>query len=102
MPVCLDLGNSGVLMKIEVSSTEREVFIKFNGVTHCRFDRRRVTGLQSWIINRGRVTPTYAIDIVMSEGPHIALEYDTIEKWTAVLAGLDATPFLNEWKVQDP
>lgn len=89
-------------MKIEVTSNEREVFIRFNGTTHSRFDRRRITGLQSWIINRGRVTPTYAIDIVMSEGPNILLEYDSFEKWKAVLDGLDATPFLNEWKVQDP
>ena len=44
-------------LKIEVTSTEREVFVKFNGITHFRVDRR---------------------------------------------AGLDSTPFLNEWKVQDP
>jgi hypothetical protein len=89
-------------MRIEVSSTEREVFIKFNDITHCRFDRRELSGLSSWIIDRGRVTKTYAIDIVMKNGPNIQLEYDNFEKWKTVLDGLDATPFLNEWKVQDP
>lgn len=87
---------------ISVTSTEREVFIRINGITHCRIDRRRITGLQSWIINRGRVTPTFAIDVVMEAGPNILLEYDSFDKWKAILDGFDATPFLNEWKVQDP
>lgn len=88
-------------MKIEVTSTEREVFIKFNGVTHCRFDRRPVIGLQSYIVDRGRVTPTYVIEICTTSNP-IILSYDTFDKWAAVLKGLDDNPFLNEWKVQDP
>jgi hypothetical protein len=89
-------------MKIEVSSTEREVFIRFNGVTHFRVDRRRLIGLQSWIINRGRVTPTYAIQIYAEGSPEISLEYDSREKWQEILHQLDGVPFLNEWKVQDP
>lgn len=89
-------------MKIEVCSTEREVLIKFNDITHFRVDRRELIGLQSWSVNRGRVTPTYAIQVYTRSGVEIILEYDDVEKWRAVLAGLDATPFLNEWKVQDP
>lgn len=88
-------------MKVDVTSTEREVFIRFNGITHFRCDRREIVGLQSWIINRGRVTPTYAIQVVMRTRD-IILEYDSAEKWKRVLVGFDAVPFLNEWKIQDP
>lgn len=89
-------------MKIEVNSTEREVFVRFNGVTHLRCDRREIVGLQSWVVNRGRVTPVYSIEIHTRCGNNIVLEYDTADKWKHVLSGLDSTPFLNEWKVQDP
>lgn len=96
----LTLGDQ--ILKIEVITTEREVFIRFNGITHFRCDRREIFGLQSWVVSRGRVTPTYAIEIYVKCGHNIVLEYDNIEKWTRVLAGLDEIPFLNEWKVQDP
>jgi len=89
-------------MKILVTSTEREIFIKFNGITHFRCDRRELIGLQSWLINRGRVTPVYSIEMCMKCGNNIILEYDNINKWKAVLSGLDNVLFLNEWKVQDP
>lgn len=89
-------------MKIEVTATEREIVIKFNGITHLRCDRRELLGLQSWVVNRGRLMPVYAVQIYTRCGKEIVLEYDSIEKWKKVLAGLDATPFLNEWKVQDP
>lgn len=90
-------------MKIDVTSTEREVFIKFNGITHFRVDRRELIGLQSWLVNRGRVTPVQAIQFYTRSCPQdIILEYDDIEKWREVLRQLDAVPFLNEWKVQDP
>ena len=89
-------------MQIDVTSSEREIFIKFNGITHLRCDRRELVGLQSWVINRGRVTPTYGVQLYNRSGCHILLEYDDIDKWKAVLAGLDGTAFLNEWKVQDP
>lgn len=90
-------------MKIEVNATEREVFIRFNGVTHFRIDRREIVGLQSWSVNRGRVTPTYAIQIyTRSAAQEVTLEYDSIEKWSEVLRQLDGVPFLNEWRTQDP
>lgn len=90
-------------MKIEVTSTEREVFIRFNGITHFRLDRREIIGLQSWSVNRGRVTPTYAIQVYTRSGAQeVTLEYDNSEKWAEVLRQLDEIPFLNEWKTQDP
>ena len=90
-------------MDIEVTSTEREVFIKFNGITHFRIDRRDLVGLQSWLVNRGRVVPTYAIQIYSkSSAQEIILEYDDKKKWIEVLKQLDNVPFLNEFKVQDP
>lgn len=89
-------------MKIEVKSTEREIFIRFNGITHFRVDRRELLGLQSWKVNRGRATPTYAVQVYVRCGTEITLEYDNEEKWKEVLNQLDNTPFLNEWKVQDP
>lgn len=90
-------------MNIEVSSTEREVFIKFNGITHFRCDRRELVGLQSWLVNRGRITPVYSIQIyTRSSAQDIILEYDDIKKWQEVLRLLDDVSFLNEWKVQDP
>lgn len=90
-------------MKIDVTATEREVFIRFNGVTHFRVDRRELVGLQSWKVNRGRVVPTYAIQIyTKSSAQDVLLEYDQEDKWIEVLRQLDDVPFLNEFKVQDP
>lgn len=90
-------------MIVEVTASEREIFIRFNGVTHFRCDRRELIGLQSWLVNRGRITPTYSIQFYTARsGPDIILEYDDIAKWKEVLRQLDAIPFLNEWKVQDP
>jgi hypothetical protein len=90
-------------VKIDVTATEREVFIRFNGTTHFRIDRRELIGLSSWIVNRGRVTPTYAVQIyTRSAAQEIVLEYDQLDKWTEVLRLLDDVPFLNEFKVQDP
>jgi hypothetical protein len=87
-------------MKIDVISTEREVFIKFNGITHFRIDRRELVGLQSWKVDRGRVTPIYSIQIyTRAANQEVVLEYDNIDKWKSVLDGLDGVPFLNEWKV---
>lgn len=90
-------------MEATVTATDREIFIKFNGITHFRCDRRELIGLQSWIVNRGRETPVYAIQLYTERGHHeIILEYDNIEKWQSVLVGLDNINILNEWKVQDP
>lgn len=89
-------------MKIEVTSNEREIFIRFDGITHFRCERRELVGLQSWHVNRGRVVPTYAIQIYTARGLEIILEYDSREKWQEILRQLDETPFLNERKVQDP
>lgn len=90
-------------MNIAVTATEREIFIRFNGITHFRIDRRELIGIQSWIINRGRVTPAWAIQFyARSSAQEITLQYDNQEKWTEVLKQLDGVPFLNEWKVQDP
>jgi hypothetical protein len=89
-------------MRIEVSSSEREVFIRFDGITHFRCDRRELIGLQSWVVNRGRVTPVYSIQLYVRSGIDIVLEYDSQDKWKKVLAGLETTPFLNEWRIQDP
>lgn len=89
-------------MVIDVTSTEREIFVKFDGITHFRCDRREVLGLQSWIVNRGRITPIYVIQIYNRTSCEIILEYDNIEKWKLILNGFDKIPFLNEWKIQDP
>lgn len=90
-------------MNIEVSATEREIFIRFNGVTHFRCDRRELIGLQSWYVDRGRVTTVYAIQIYTARGKKdVTLEYTRRETWEEVLRQLDIVPFLNEWKIQDP
>ena len=89
-------------MNIIVTATEREVFIKFDGITHFRCDRRELLGLQSWIVNRGRVTPVYAVQIYTKCGRDITLEYDKFDKWREVLDKLDGISFLNEWKIEDP
>lgn len=89
-------------MKIDVTSNEREIFIKFNNITHFRCDRRELIGLQSWVVNRGRITPVYSIEIFTKSNCNIILEYDNINKWKKVLDGLNNVPFLNEFKIQDP
>lgn len=90
-------------MKIDISTSERELFIKFDGITHFRCDRRELIGFQSWNVNRGRETPVFAIQLyTRSSASDIILEYDDIEKWKGVLSQLDGVSFLNEWKVQDP
>lgn len=89
-------------VSVNVLATEREIQIKLNGITHCRVDRRELVGLQSWIVNRGRVTPVYAIELCMRCSVSVTLEYDNRTIWENVLAGLDTTAFFNEWKNQDP
>ena len=89
-------------MDIKVVSSEREVFVKFDGITHFRCDRRELIGLQSWIVNRGRITPVYSIQFYTRCGRDILLEYTDRDRWQRVLEELDKVPFLNEWKIQDP
>lgn len=61
--------------------------VAFNTVTHVRLDPRKLLGHQAWVDNNGN--NKFVIEYTM-EGGSIRCEYDDIEKWKAVLDGLDA------------
>jgi hypothetical protein len=89
-------------VKIEVSTTERELFIRFNGLTHARIDRRELLGVQSWKTNRGRETPVFSLEFYTRCGHNMLLQYDREDIWKEVLTKLDGVQLLNEWKIEDP
>jgi hypothetical protein len=71
---------------MEVSHTIRNNTVKiyFNGILHLWFNREDVRGVWSWQYGENQ----FAIEIRLRK-TSLTPEYDTKEKWTAVLAELD-------------
>lgn len=61
------------------------VKIKFGGVLHLLIPRSKFVGMQSWRAEREN---NYLIEYTMTDGK-ILCEYDSAEKWKAVLAEMD-------------
>lgn len=60
--------------------------IRFGEVTHLRIDATKLIGYQSW--RQGYGNHKFVIEYTTTGG-QIVCEYDTEEKWAAILDGLD-------------
>lgn len=60
--------------------------VRFGDVTHLRIDATRLIGHQSW--REGYGNHKFVIEYTV-EGGRIVCEYDTEDKWRAILDGLD-------------
>ena len=61
--------------------------IYFGELTHLRIDATKLIGYQSWREGYGNMK--WVIEYT-TDGGKIVTEYDTEDKWTTILAGLDA------------
>jgi len=61
--------------------------VRFGNTTHLRIASNKLIGHQSW--REGYGTRKFVIEYMTTAGT-IRSEYDTEEKWKAILAGLDA------------
>lgn len=61
--------------------------IRFGGITHLRIDATKLIGHQSW--REGYGNRKWVIEYALDGGGRIVCEYDTEEKWQAILEGLD-------------
>jgi hypothetical protein len=61
--------------------------IKFGDTTHLRIDATKLVGHQSW--REGYGNRKFVIEYTTTGG-QIVSEYDSEEKWRAILNGLDA------------
>jgi hypothetical protein len=60
--------------------------VKFGDLTHFRIDTTKYIAHQSW--REGYGNRKFVIEYFTTGGP-ILCEYDSEEKWSAILAGLD-------------
>lgn len=82
------------MLHVAVTTTDRELIIKFNGFTHLRLDRKELIGIQAYILT---LEGQHHIQFYNRSGQEIIVEYDNIEKWKQVLVELDKVPiFLEE------
>jgi hypothetical protein len=71
---------------IEVSSSDFDLLIKFDGITHLRVSLAQLVGIQSWI--QGKNNKKYIIEY-STKTTTIQSEYDDRNKWEQILAELD-------------
>lgn len=72
--------------KIEAAIEFDAVRITINGVTHLRFKRSKLLGMQSWV---RQPTGQFFLELTF-EGGVILADYDSREKWEAILQQLDS------------
>jgi hypothetical protein len=70
--------------EIRVVATYYAFKVMIGDLCHVRLDRQRFVGFQSWREGPCRFCIEYTL-----QGGDILTEYDTIEKWRAVLCGLE-------------
>lgn len=61
--------------------------VLFGDVTHLRIDATKLLGHQSW--REGYGNKKFVIEYTVAGGGPIICEYDSEDKWKAILAGLD-------------
>ena len=71
---------------IEVTPEFESVAIRIGGVLHLWFDRTKLLGVQSWVKTGRR---QFFIELTM-DGGVITSDYDTEEKWKAILSQLQS------------
>lgn len=73
-------------MTITVEMSFNAIKVRFGDVTHLRIDATKLIGHQSW--REGYGNHKFVIEYTTTAG-QIICEYDTEDKWKAILAGLD-------------
>jgi hypothetical protein len=74
-------------MKITVDMEYNSLKVRFGDITHLRIDATKLIGHQSW--REGYGNRKFVIEYMTTGGP-IVCDYDSEDKWKAILAGLDA------------
>lgn len=69
---------------IEVTPEFEAIVIRIGGIMHLWVDRTKLLGIQSWVMSGRR---QFVIEFAM-DGGTITTDYDTREKWEAILNGL--------------
>lgn len=75
------------MVEITVKMEYAALKVRFGDTTHLRIASDKLIGHQSW--REGYGTRKFVIEYMTAAGP-IVCEYDSEEKWKAILAGLDA------------
>lgn len=71
---------------IAVTLAFDRIKVLFGGTIHLSLRRSKLLGLQSWRYGESN----YFIEFTMAGGGVITSEYDDVEKWKVILAGLDS------------
>lgn len=71
---------------IEVVPEFEAIIVRIGGVMHLWFERPKLLGVQSWVMVGKR---QFFIELVM-DGGSITTDYDSREKWEAILRGLES------------
>lgn len=73
-------------MQIEVTPEFEAIAIRVGGVLHLWIDRTKLLGVTSWIMAGRR---QFFIEFAM-QGGNVTTDYDTRDKWEAILKQIDA------------
>lgn len=68
-----------------LTQTIKDLRIYIDGILHVHLLSDRYVGLQSWIDGGTK----YCIELTVSEGSNILMEYENKETWVAILKLLD-------------
>lgn len=72
--------HAAIPKEIADNSGATSVCISINGIQHLKFLKEKYIGLQSWYVSKN----DFKIEIYL-EGTTILLEYNSLEKWQAIL-----------------
>jgi len=73
------------MAEITVDTAYDAIIVKINGIMHLKVQRSRLLGIQSWMFGDQNCT----IELTMEKEDKIVAEYDDMEMWKAILAGLE-------------
>jgi hypothetical protein len=68
-----------------LTHTIKDLRIYIDGILHVHLLSDRYVGMQAWIERDGK----YCIELTVSEGKNILMEYENKETWAAILKLLD-------------
>jgi hypothetical protein len=75
-------------VNVSVSLCYTSLRVCFGNTTHLRISLDKLIGYQSW--REGYGTRKFVIEYTVANGGPILCDYDSEEKWKAILSGLDA------------
>lgn len=75
------------MLKITAQSDPVDLRIYADGILHLYLRKAKVRGIQAWQQNKKKCAAL--IEITLSGGDTILLEYNSVDKWRAILALID-------------